>query len=204
MTTGTSVVKCAVEGLVDQVVLQRILLDLGIPCGEFYVKNGKRQLLSRLPNYNLSARHLTWVILLDLDDSAECAPAYVRSLLPNQERGMHLRIAVRAVEAWLLADAERLAAFLGIPVSMIPANPDMETDPKATIINLARRSRRRDVREGMVPPPRSGRREGPAYRAYITEFLASGPQAWRPRVASQHSTSLSHCLAALDALRDSL
>jgi hypothetical protein len=197
-------VRCAVEGATDEVILRRILLELGIPCAEFYGGRGKQHLVEHLERYNRSARRLPWIVLLDLDHSAACAPAYVRELVPNREGRLCLRIAVRAVEAWLLADAERLSVFLGIHPSLIPVNPDAEPDPKETLVNLARRSRRRDIREDMVPTAASGRKVGRAYLAYITKYVAEGPHGWRPRVASHYSPSLAHCITALESLKDSI
>lgn len=202
MTVMKPPVKCAVEGPTDEVVLQRILLEVGIPYAEFYGGKGKQHLVGRLKNYNQSARHLPWIVLLDLDHSAACAPAYVSQLVPDRQPKLCLRIAVRAVESWLLADAERLSVFLGVPLSMIPADPDAESDPKETLINLARQSRRRDIQDAMVPSPASGRRVGRAYRSYITEYVASKPNGWRPRVASICSPSLAGCMAGLEALKD--
>lgn len=55
---------------------------------------------------------------------------------------MCFRIAVREVEAWLLADAEQAAGFLAVPLARIPAEPETLPDPKATLIALAGRSRK--------------------------------------------------------------
>ena len=36
---------------------------------------------------------------------------------PNPSEGMRLRVAVQAIEAWMMADAEHLAAFLSVSSS---------------------------------------------------------------------------------------
>jgi hypothetical protein len=114
---------------------------------------------------------------------------------------MCLRVAVRAVEAWLLADAERLATFLYIPRHRVPTLPDAEADPKATLVRLARRSRSRLIRRDMVPRMGSSARVGPGYAGRIVEFVtATASRGWRPAVAAEHSDSLRRCLDALRGL----
>lgn len=194
-------VSVLVEGITDEAVVRRLLEYVGLTCGIVYGKSGKAALLERLPNYNRAAHFAPWLVVVDLDQDAECAPPFVRSVLPNPAHGMQLRVAVRAVEAWLLADAERLAAFLGIPVARIPANPDAEPDSKRTLVKLARRSRRRAIREDIVPREGSGGRVGPGYPGRLIEFVAATEHLWRPEVAMQRSDSLRRCVEALRSLK---
>jgi len=190
-----------VEGIMDEVVVRRLLEYVGLTCGIVYGKSGKGYVLRRLPRYNQAARFAPWLVVVDLNRDAECGPALVRSVLPHPASGMQFRVAVHATEAWLLADAERLAAFLGIPVARIPPNPDAEPDPKTTLINLARRSRRRAIREDIVPREGSGGRAGPGYPGRLIEFAMATEHMWRPEVAIQHSDSLCRCLKALETLK---
>jgi hypothetical protein len=85
---------------------------------------------------------------------------------------MCFRVAVRETEAWLLADRERLARFLGISTSRIPLDPEAMDDPKSLMVDLARHSRRREIREDMIPRSGSGRNVGPAYVSRLIEFVA--------------------------------
>ena len=52
-----------------------------------------------------------------------------------------LRLAVRAVEAWFLADVKAAAPALAVSERSLPAAPDEESDPKQTIVALARTSK---------------------------------------------------------------
>ena len=123
-------------------------------------------------------------------------------ILPTPAPHMHLRVAVHAIEAWLLANAEHLAALLHIPRARIPVLPDAEDDPKSTLVGLARRSRSPTIREDMVPRPGRGAKVGRGYAGRIIEFVATAhPHAWRPAVAAEHSDSLRRCLDALRRLR---
>jgi hypothetical protein len=192
--TGEIFLSGAVEGLVDEAVLRRLVRFAGGSVGPVHPKQGKRLLLDRLAGYNEAARYSPWFVLVDLDHDAECAPPFRHRCLPTPVDGMCFRIAVREVEAWLLADSERLAAFLSVRHSRIPPNPDSLGDPKQRVIQIARDSRRRDIREDMVPRPGSGRSVGPAYSARLIEFVQSG---WRPRVAARNSESLRRCTRRL-------
>lgn len=187
-----------VEGPTDEVVLHRLLLLSQLRPGVTYGKDGKAALLDRLPNYNQAAQYRPWVVVVDLDQDAACAPEYIATILPTPASQMCLRVAVQAIEAWLLADAEQLAAFLNIPLNRVPTLPETEADPKATLVSLARRSRSSEIRRDMVPRPGSGAKVGPGYAGRLIEFVGTNqPYAWRPEVAAHHSNSLQRCLEAL-------
>jgi hypothetical protein len=140
------------------------------------------------------------VVLVDLNASHPCAPALCRDWVPHPSAFMRLRVAVREVEAWLLADAPRLAAFLGVAERRIPLAPEADQDPKQTLVRLAGQSRRRDIRADMVPRHGSGRSVGPAYVSRIIEFVTTVDDIWSPHDAAQRSESLRRCLAALETL----
>lgn len=201
MTRPNSVViHGAVEGRVDEAVLCRVVQHLGATPGSIHVKNGKANLLAKLHGYNHAARFMPWVVLVDLDNDEDCAPPARRSWLPNPEPYMCFRVAVRAVEAWLLADRERLARFLGIRISHVPPNPEAIVNPKRTVIELARRSPRRAICEDMVPRPGSGCTQGPAYTSRMIEFAMDLRAGWRPDVAGSSSASLCRCLRCIHRL----
>lgn len=194
-------VEIVVEGLADEVVVKRLLDHVGLPYGHTYGMKGKEHILKALRNYNQAARHSPWVVVVDLDDEPECAPLLVRQYLPHPSVGMKFRVAVRAVEAWLLADKDTLAKFLAVPQNRFPSQLEADPDPKATLIGLARQSRRREIREDMVPRPGSGAKVGPAYTARLIEYVTQSSSRWRPEVAAQRADSLRRCIEALQTLR---
>ncbi|HEY7320113.1 MAG TPA: hypothetical protein VIE89_21300, partial [Candidatus Binatia bacterium] len=57
--------------------------------------------------------------------------------VPERAQNMCFRVAVREVEAWLLADRERISRFLSVPLSRIPTNPEGERDAKEVMVSLA-------------------------------------------------------------------
>jgi len=189
------VIPVVVEGDTDVPIARNLLGLVGLDVGTVYGLRGKHWLDQRLRAYNHAARFDRWFVLRDLNGDAPCAPQLLQNLLPAPTVGMCFRIAIRASEAWLLADRERISEFLSVPAGRIPGNPDNLQDPKREVVDLSRRSRRRAIREDMVPAPGTSSRVGPAYTARIIEFATT---LWRPRVAAANSTSLSRCIAALE------
>jgi hypothetical protein len=194
MKTSPLVVTVALEGRTDVPIVARLLKDTGLELGRVYVQRGKDRLDQQLITYNSAARFAHWLVVRDLDQDAACAPELKGRLLPGPSTLMCFRLAVHSAESWLLADAANLAAFLGVSAARLPGDPDRLPDPKGTLVALARHSRKRDVREDMVPRSGSGARVGPGYASRIMEFAGGD---WRPRAAAANSSSLASCLAAL-------
>ena len=112
-------VNILVEGRTDEPVAKRLLGHVGLEAGTVYGKRGKPHLLERLPNYNKAADHLPWFVIVDLDMDTSCPPEAIATWLPNPSSAMRFRVAVRAIEAWLMADRENMAKFLGVARSAI-------------------------------------------------------------------------------------
>lgn len=187
-------VTIATEGDVDAQVCQRVLELVGLGTGPAYVRFGKGNIDKKLRAYNNAARFGPWLVLRDLDHDAECAAGLVQTLLPNPAEFMKLRVAVRSVEAWLMADRERISKYLSVSQDIVPPDPDSEDHPKSTLVNLARRSTKRGIREDMVPGVGHSRAVGPGYTARVTEFATL---YWRPEIAARTSDSLARCVRAL-------
>jgi len=134
------------------------------------------------------------MVLVDLDRDAECAPPLCEEWVPDPAPYLCFRVAVREVEAWLMADAVSLSSFLSVARSRIPVDPEQLFDPKTEMVNLARRSRRREIREDMVPRDQSGRSVGPAYVSRLIEYVQT---FWRPNVAIERAQSLRRAVACL-------
>ena len=189
------VVSAAVEGLVDEAVIKSLIAEAGAVTGQVYGKRGKPFLRQSIGN---SAKFRPWVVLVDLDQDAACAPQLCQNWLAAKSAMLCFRVAVRAVEAWLLSDRESIAKFLSVSISLVPMDPESETDPKKVMVNLASRSKRRSIREDMVPRPESGRSVGPAYTSRLIEFIQSS--LWRPKIAVERSHSLRRCRLCLEHL----
>lgn len=192
-----SKVTVAIEGMSDEGAVRAILRECGLSVSMIQGRGGKDSLLKKLTAYNKAARFSPWFVLVDLDTVNSCVVDSVAKWLPSPADYMVFRVAVTELESWLLADAERVAEFLGVAHSVIPKNPDRLRDPKQEIINLARKSRKREIREGLVPRPGSGTSIGPTYASDIREF---GQTFWRPRIAARESPSLARCLERVEEL----
>ncbi len=192
-------VNVLIEGSTDEPVAKRLLKHCGLEVGTVYGRKGKPDLLRRIPNYNQAAQFAPWFIVVDLDTDSQCPSQALSKWLPDPAIGMRLRIAVRAIESWLLADKENMAQFLGVSSSRLQHNFDLDLDPKETLINIARHSRNRSLREDIVPRPMSGAKVGPLYVPQLTRFVN---ELWRPDTASIESESLRRCLQALSTLTD--
>ena len=195
-------VNILVEGMTDEPVAKRLLMHVGFAIGDVFGRSGKADLLLRLPNYNQAAhsRFAPWFVLVDLDNDKHvaCAPQALKIWLLQPGEGMRLRVAVRAIEAWILADTEQLANFLSGAPTRIPIEPEKEIDPKQSLVNAARFSTSRSIREGFVQRQGSGGRVGPRYADLLNTFVEN---SWRPDEAAKRSESLQKCIRSLRTLK---
>ena len=162
-----------------------------IPC------NGKGKIKKQIKAYNNAAQHGYYFVLTDLDNEYECAPLLIKDWLPFvQSNQLLFRVAVHEIESWLLADKENLAAFLSISRKLVPLKPDNEIDPKHTIISLAKRSRKREIREAIVPIDDYAS-IGPEYNIMLQSFVRN---FWSINSARKNSPSLDKTLKSLEKI----
>lgn len=189
----------AVEGPSDEGAVASILTECGFSVSMFQRGGGRTGILKKAAAYNAAAKISPWFVLVDLDSPSKCVVEKLKVWMPSPSDMMVFRVAVPELESWLLADREAAAHFLGVAQSKVPRDPDTLDDPKQEIINLARGSRKREIREGLVP--RVGASLGPTYVSDISKF---GREAWRPRIAAEESPSLRRCMRRLDELAERL
>ena len=189
----------AVEGETDVPVAEHLIRLVGLYPRATRVAGGKSQLDARIPALNRSGGALNWLILRDLDRDAPCASALIDVLLHGRGLAprLSLRIPVRAMESWILADREGFTGEFGVAAQRLPDRPDELDDPKQHLIDVCRHSTRRTVRNAMVPRPGSGRRVGPEYASRIAAFARG---TWDVERAAPRSPSLERALAGLRAL----
>ena len=155
---------------------------------------GVQKIRAQMPKY-LNASHVVpHFVLVDLDQTA-CAPALLTAWqLPAPQARLLFRIAIRETEAWVLADRRGFADFAGIPVSKVPQFPELERDPKQTLVNLVRRSGRKRLVAEMVPAPGSRVSIGPLYNELLCEFVQT---RWNLEAACCNAPSLAKALVRL-------
>lgn len=184
------------EGLIDIAVATRLAEHAGHTVGRSFPQQGKSKLDVKLRGFNNAARFGPWLVLRDLDTDAPCAATLVRQLLPERSQYMLFRVAVREVEAWLLADAEAFANFFSIPAAALPEKPDELVDAKSTLVNVVASSTSPSMRREILPGEVT-RKVGSGYTAKVIEFANEN---WNITRARRASPSLDRCVAALAAL----
>jgi len=152
-----------VEGDSDLGFAQAAINAAGAVPGTPVVQHGHGQLDARLrSHWNRGSNATEMLVLRDLDPtpgSTRCAVDAAASLIrPRQHApSLCLRLAVREIESRAMADVDAFSAFFAVPSRRLPHNPDALPDPKATLVALCGRSRRREIRDGIAPRPASGR-----------------------------------------------
>lgn len=189
-------VRIAVEGNLDEAVAERLITLCGGQPGKVSPKQGRPYVLEHIGGYNEGARYGgIWFALVDLDRDG-CAPALVAETLPELAEGMCFRVAVREVEAWLLADRVGFARWAGVRASLIPLDVESLAQPKERLVAIMRESRHRERQTAIVPRPGSGRTEGPDYSDVLTDFVATD---WDVEAAASVAPSLDRAIRCLRA-----
>lgn len=186
----------AVEDLLSEAVLKEMLKQSQRPflIGNCLMKDGYGYLKKITPGLNHAAKGMTYLILTDLDRGG-CPLAIISDWLKQPKHpNLLFRVAVKEVEAWLLAHREAFAEFLGISVSLIPSNVDEIPDPKQLLINLARQSKKRSLRDAIVPERNSTAKIGKDYNGQLIQFVQNN---WQVEAAQVNSPSLQRAMNAL-------
>ena len=199
----------ATEDELSEVMAYRLIeeaahdLSVSVPmrAGGFgYLKN-------KAPDLLKLAHNVPVFLLADLDTSV-CPSALRENWLGtgiNLPDDLLFRIAVREVEAWLLADREGFAAFTGAPITQIPATPEALVDPKATLLHLVNRYGKREQKVGIVRRDGTNLKQGLEYNLQLGLFVKDKKQ-WSLERALVNANSLSrayHRLRELDARHSS-
>ncbi len=190
----------AVEDLLSEAVLRVLLKQSGksFEIGSCFRRRGFGYLRKKIEGFNNAAKGTPFLVLTDLDQS-ECAPILLKEWLTSpKQSNLIFRIAVRAVESWLLAHRKALAKFLGISENQISTTPDEIDNPKQFLMQLAAKSRKREVREALVPSAGSTASIGPDYNGKLIEFVE---RDWEVREAAKYSPSLNRAFKEITSFR---
>lgn len=184
-----------VEGDLEVAVAQRLCAFLDISCPPPVNKKGGGNFWKDALKYNGAAKAGRRVFgLVDLEQEP-CVTGILMKHLPcGRHPGFTLRLSKRMTEAWLLADRDGIASFLAVSPSKVPADPEGENHPKQTMVGLARRSRKRLIREAMVPEAGHSSLVGKEYFPLLRSFVED---RWDIARAREHSPSLDRALKAM-------
>lgn len=178
-------------------VIRRLIAHVGGVAGQDFldrrVPRGKHSLDRRLEGLKIAAQHSRRVFVLrDLDNDGPCPGALLDRMLPDRPSSLIIRLAVRSVDAWLMADQTGLASALHVRPNAIPERPEALADPKRTLRDLALKSRDRTMREIAAESAQ-------AFAGVLADFAAD---AWRIEraLASEAAPSLQRAVERLSSL----
>lgn len=181
---------------IGRLLLQHVSSDdLHINC---IGRRGINYIKEKMKNLNKAAAELKIVVIVDRDLPKNCPVEMARKWTgTNPNPNLSIRFAEMEIESWILADNEKLAAFLNVPLNRITFTPDTVLDPKREIVKAARHSRSRQIRDELCPAPGATAVVGPAYNSNLEYFLHNH---WRPDIAAINSPSLKRAEKALKLL----
>lgn len=188
----------AVEGDTDAPFVTRLCEASGFQVRTpLFSRRGKDDLAEFIVGFARASHGAPHLVVRDLDHDASCAAEWLHANRPKTwGRFFALRIAVRAIESWFLADRKAAAEALRIPMQKLPLTPDDENDPKQTIVNLARASSKASVRAAIVPSPGRSRKTAPGYEGWLLDASTK----WSLGRAVPNSPSLERAHRRLSAL----
>jgi hypothetical protein len=193
-----AVINLLVEGEVDEAVARRIINECGYESGSCYGKKGFPYIKEKIQAFNKSAVVLCYLTLVDfMDTEFKCPPEVVEKWLPHRNNLMIFRVVVREIESWIMADRENLAKFLQVNIEQIPLKPENEYDPKQKLINIARKSRSKAIRDSLVPKQNSTAQVGRLYNFEMKRFIRD---YWSLENARANSSSLDKCIKRISEI----
>lgn len=197
------IVNLVAEGLMEKAVAERLLPFCGHELGKVYGERGCIFIQKKATVFRWLVTETTGVLVLTdfRDTGMECIPAALQEYLFNKlkepPRTYVFRFAVNEIESWLLADRDGLAQYLNTDISRIPLQPEFEVYPKQTIVNLARKSKKRLIREGVAPPQGHLSSVGPEYVPLMRRFISD---FWNIEKAVCLAPSLKRCVLRLQKM----
>jgi len=192
------IINVLVEGTLDEAVARRLIRYSGHEFGVAYGKKGWTYIAQRIASFDQGVTDQALLILVDLMDTGlQCPDEVVGAWLPNRRKNSLLRVVVREIESWVLADRSSTAVFLNVALQKMPHFPEELSDPKQALINIARNSRSKSIRTALVPADNFSSSEGPLYSSELIRFVST---VWSPEQAAESSISLRKCMFRLAEL----
>ena len=182
-------VALATEDVLSEAVGKRLLIDAGyhIDPSPILRKNGFGYLRSKMDSWCEIAQRKPILLITDLD-TASCPVDLRATWIGNRKptKNLVLRVAVREIEAWLMADHLAFRTLIG-KRGTLPPNPDLLPDPKQYLLRLVEKQASREIREDMVANVRAIASQGIGYNSRLSQFATT---LWNPERAGTRSKSL--------------
>jgi hypothetical protein len=180
----------ATEDALSEAVLERLIQEVnqGLRVAVRMGRKGNSYLKKKFSGLLKTAQAVPVLLLTDLD-RIECPPSLIRgwrgkSVFPE---GLLFRVAVREIEAWLLADRKGFAHFSGIPLDKMPLEPETLIDPKRELLRLIRKYGERDLKNAILPESGSSAMVGFGYNQALVRFVWG---SWSVEKAAANAESL--------------
>lgn len=191
-------VALATEDELSEAIGIRLLEERALPMQASLLlrKGGAGYLLSGINKWCKLSLQQPVILLTDLDRKA-CPAALISEWMGTKPipENLLIRVAVREVESWLLADHDAMRCLIGTR-GKLPANPDALPDPKQHLLRLAKHASR-DVRSDLIAGANSVSSQGIGYNARLSALVKN---RWSPAKAATRSESLARAIQRLDEL----
>lgn len=162
-----------------------------------YSEGGFGYIKKNIAGFNEASKGYPFFVLTDLD-TVDCAPTLIEDWLREPAHpNLIFRIAVHEVEAWLLADIEGFSKYTGVSKANFHDKPEEIYDPKAELLRLVKRCRKRKIREDILPKDEFAS-VGPNYNSRLGEFVFN---YWSIGRAMKRSDSLKRAMNHLSAFK---
>lgn len=186
----------AAEDAPSEAIGRRLLASVDVREVQPLATRGYGYLQKRCRELNRAATFQPVLLVTDQDSPNNCPASMPSRWLGDAQRhpDFIFRVAVMEIEAWILADHEGVAELLRVASNSVPSDVDGIPDPKQFLVNLARKSRAKQVRQALAPGKRATAVVGPEYNPTIVRFIAD---QWDIEAARKRSRSLGRALASL-------
>jgi hypothetical protein len=184
-----------VEDILQEAAAQRVLAFERSPISIYRTLGlqGARFIDTNVARLVRASAHGAYIVIRDLDRH-ECPPALLYQLFGERPpEGLLFVVPVREVESWLMADAVSFRRFFSL--GKVEDFPESLKDPKEYLVSLARKSRKRGVREGVAP--KGTAKVGELYNSILLDFIRSH---WKVDRARRRSPSLQRFIDRLSVL----
>lgn len=180
-------VSLVVEDELQEVTLRKILSEIrkDLYVANVFGKRGNLYIKDKIESFNRAAKYQPYIILTDLDQK-DCPLALINQWINfTLSENLLFRVVVKEIESWIMADRTNFSSYLGVSEATLVRDIESISDPKRHLCYLAGKSRKRDIRKGLMPV--GSAKQGPFHNMLLTEFIMN---QWSIDNAKLHSPSL--------------
>ncbi|MDR5782626.1 hypothetical protein QCE63_24785 [Caballeronia sp. LZ065] len=162
------------------------------------IAGGAAPFRKKISAMNEVARNVMPVLMVADGDQARCVVTQRNAWLPpDVSDRLSMRLAVKEAEAWVLADHIGFSKFAVVSKDLFPAQPETDADPKQRLLSLVKKSKRRELRDEMLPGKGATSPVGLGYNVHMTDFVRNH---WSVGRAVARAPSLARAVPRVAAL----